>query len=364
VVGTSTSAARPHVVYVMGSGRSGSTILGVALGNCEGVFYAGELDNWLVRSGVPVLGGLERTRFWSTVRDAVPGGRALFGNRAQRELERSSAPFRVHRRRARRRLREGYRRVTEDLYRAIAGAAEVTHVVDTSHFPLRARELQALPGIDLYLILLVRDPRSVVDSFNLYLNRNDVAERRLRVLSTNANLWLTHLLSVLVFLRHPRERRMLLRHEEFLANPEGMLREILDRVHCAAALPDLAALNTGFPLNGNRLLSAEVVSLKSQPLTTRSGARLTALLQLPWTAVFARLGPVVSAPGARAEAAAPAPTATSAVSATPTASAPRVAPAATSAVSATPTASAPRVAPAATSAVSATPTASAPRTGR
>ena len=69
------TAARPQVVYVMGSGRSGSTILGLALGNCDGVFYAGELDNWLVRSGTPVLGGLERTRFWSTVRDDVPGAR-------------------------------------------------------------------------------------------------------------------------------------------------------------------------------------------------------------------------------------------------------------------------------------------------
>lgn len=299
--GPGAPTARPKVVYVMGSGRSGSTILGVALGNCDGVFYAGELDNWLVRSGTPVLGGLERTRFWSTVRDDVPGGRELFGNRAQRDLERSSAPVRVHRWRARQQLRERYRRVTEDLYQAIARAAGVTHVVDTSHFPLRAHELQALSGIDLYLIFLVRDPRSVVDSFNLYLNRNDVAERRLRVLGTNANLWLTHLLSVLVFLRHPRERRMLLRHEEFLANPEGMLRQILDRVHCPATLPDLTSLGTGFPLNGNRLLSAEVVSLKSQPIVARSGSRITALLQLPWTAVFSRLGPVARLPARRGD---------------------------------------------------------------
>jgi hypothetical protein len=284
--------ARPKVVYVMGSGRSGSTILGVALGNCDGVFYAGELDNWLVRSGTPVLGGLERTRFWSTVCDDVPGARELFGNRAQRYLERSFAPFRIHRWRARRRLRESYRRVAEDLYRAIARAAGVAHVVDTSHFPLRARELQALAGIDLYLIFLVRDPRSVIDSFNLYLNRNDVAERRLRILSTNANLWLTHLLSVLVFLRQPRERRMLLRHEDFLADPEGMLRGILERVGSAAALPDLESLRTGFPLNGNRLLSAEVVSLKRQAVVARGGSRITALLQLPWTALFSRLGPV------------------------------------------------------------------------
>ncbi len=294
-VATGATTARPKVVYVMGSGRSGSTILGVALGNCDGVFYAGELDNWLVRSGTPVLGGLERTRFWSTVRDEIPGAHELFGNRAQRDLERSFAPFRIHRLRARRRLRERYRPVTEDLYRALAHAAGVTHVVDTSHFPLRARELQALAGIDLYLVFLVRDPRSVVDSFNLYLNRNDVAERRLRVLSTNANLWLTHLLSVLVFLRQPRERRMLLRHEEFLANPGGMLRQILDRVGSTAALPDLASLSTGFPLNGNRLLCADVVSLKSQTIVGRGGSRMTALLQLPWTAVFSRLGPVASA---------------------------------------------------------------------
>ncbi|HEX4467726.1 MAG TPA: hypothetical protein VH025_11110, partial [Solirubrobacteraceae bacterium] len=41
------------VLYVMGAGRSGSTILGVMLGNCEGIFYAGELDKWLPREGRP-----------------------------------------------------------------------------------------------------------------------------------------------------------------------------------------------------------------------------------------------------------------------------------------------------------------------
>ncbi len=294
---------RPKVVYVMGSGRSGSTILGIALGNCENVFYAGELDNWLVRSGVPILGGLERTRFWSAVREGVPGAADLFGNESQRHLERSSALFRIHSRRARRRLRRRYRGVTEDLYGAIARVAGVTHIVDTSHFPLRARELQALAGIDLYLIFLVRDPQSVVASFNLHVNRNDVAERRLRILSTNANLWLTHLLSVLVFLRHPRDRRMLLRHEDFLADPAGMLRHLLDRVDCAAALPDLASLSTGFPLNGNRLIASDVVSLESQVVAPRGGSRTTALLQLPWAAVFSRLRPVARASASREHAA-------------------------------------------------------------
>ena len=62
------SPARLKVIYVMGAGRSGSTILGVTLGNCERFFFAGELDKWLARSGVPQLEDAERIRFWSAVR--------------------------------------------------------------------------------------------------------------------------------------------------------------------------------------------------------------------------------------------------------------------------------------------------------
>lgn len=302
MAGTATSgsgqpreAARPKVIYVMGSGRSGSTILGVALGNCDGVFYAGELDNWLARAGVPLHGGIERRRFWSEVRREMAGAEKLFGHDAQRLLERSFSPFRIHKWRVRRRLRGEYRRVSEKLYRTIARVAEATHVVDTAHFPLRARELQALEGIDLHLIFLIRDPQSVVASFNLYLNRNDAAERWLRVLSTNANLWLTHVLATLVFLRHPRDRRMLLRHEDFLADPEGMLRTILDWSGSPAPLPDLASLKTGFPINGNRLLEAEVVSLERRASPPRHDSRITALLQLPWRPIVSRLRPLARA---------------------------------------------------------------------
>src|SRR5271155_2964451 len=71
-----------RVIYVMGAGRSGSTTLGITLGNCAGVFYAGELDNWLVRSGVPQVEDAERARFWSSVHEHLddPGvASELFG---------------------------------------------------------------------------------------------------------------------------------------------------------------------------------------------------------------------------------------------------------------------------------------------
>jgi hypothetical protein len=283
---------RPKVIYVMGSGRSGSTILGVTLGNCEGIFYAGELDTWVPRSGEPILGGAERTRFWRDVRQEVNGAGEICGTDVRRYMERSSVALRFDRWPARRRLRRRYRRVTEDLYRAIAGVADASYVVDTSHFPLRARELQRLGGIDLYLVFLFRDPHGVVDSFARLIKRRDVGERRVRELNTNANLWVTHLLSVYVFLRHRHDRRMVVRHEDFLANPEAVLREMLHRVDSPARIPDLGSLKTGFPLKGNRLIRSDVIAVRSKPPARPRRSPMTALMQLPWTFAVSRLTPV------------------------------------------------------------------------
>jgi hypothetical protein len=277
----------PKVIYVMGAGRSGSTILGVTLGNCENVFYAGELDKWLVKSGVPQLDGAERTQFWNNVREDITGAEDLFGGQVQQSLERSSALFRVRRWPVRRRLRPSYRRVTERLYRAVARATGVTNIVDTSHYPLRARELQALSGIELYLLFLIRDPQRVVSSFD----RRDVPERRFGIFTTNAYLWLTYLVSTYVFLRHPRDRRLLVRYEDFVANPERVLRDIVDLVDGSGTPPDFSALRTGFPFQGNRLIRSDVIALESAAAAPKRTSWITALLQLPLKAMLSRLRP-------------------------------------------------------------------------
>lgn len=268
----------------MGAGRSGSTILGVALGNCDGVFYAGELDKWLMRHGRPTLGGPERTTFWQQVRALVDAS-DLFGYEA-RALERSIALFSPRRIRVRRRLRARYREIMGELYRAIAHVAGASHIVDSSHYPLRARELQRVVGIELYLIFLVRDAQQVVSS----LGRSGLPERRFDLPSANAYLWLTYLLSVAVFLRHPRERRLLLRYEDFVRSPDAVLAQVLEHVGAPPSVPDFGALATGMPIQGNRLLRSATVCLKRDSAPP-GRSRVTALLQLPWQIVLARLAP-------------------------------------------------------------------------
>src|SRR5258708_15574222 len=93
---------RTKVVYVIGAGHSGSTILGLTLGNCDGVFFAGEVARWLRYDGRPPLEGEERAELWRRVREQgdVPPQLLRLGARA---LEQSSAPLRPRTPRAPRR---------------------------------------------------------------------------------------------------------------------------------------------------------------------------------------------------------------------------------------------------------------------
>lgn len=283
--------ASPKVIYIMGAGHSGSTILGVTLGNCEGMFFAGELDKYLSRSGVPVVGGLERTRFWGRVRERVPQAGELYGNQAHRLLERSAAAINPSGARARRRLGARYRDVTGALIGAIASTAGATHVIDTSHFPLRARELQRTDDVALYLVFLVRDPQAVVTSTTRLVRSRGAARRVGSILKVNAELWLTYALSLLVFRRQPPERRVFIRYEDFIAEPESVLRRILERGGSTAGLPDLDALQTGLAFHANRLIESDVVALKrgGSATSARGSSTLTTILQRPWSVVFGRL---------------------------------------------------------------------------
>jgi hypothetical protein len=288
---------RLKVLYVMGAGRSGSTILGVALGNCNGVFFAGELDKWFAREGKPRREDPALRAFWREVLGRLGDVQDVFAARTG-WLERSSALLDPRKWRTRRRLRARYRDVSQQLFLVLAELTQAPCVVDTSHYPLRARELQALEEIELHVLYLVREPHRVVAS----LARRDVAERRFGAVAANAYLWLTNVLSLLVFLRQPSDRRLLVRHEDFLADPRGVLAQILGAGAGAEAeagpheaIPDFERLRTGLAFHGNRLLGAELVALSSRPETTARRSPLTTALQAPWRAVFARLAPATHA---------------------------------------------------------------------
>jgi hypothetical protein len=271
------------VVYIMGAVRSGSTIVGVTLGNCDGFFYAGELDQWLRTCGRPAYPKTDTSAFWNTLHDRLRQYSDLCGDLCFRCFEHSSAVLRPARRWRARRLRPRYRRFNSDLYKALAEVARRSTIVDTAHYPLRARELRKLDDLDLYLILLVRNPHAVVEAFRTTQEPDGKG-----LWAANTYLWLTHFLSLLVYLSHPREQRVLVRYEDFATHTPTTVRRVLDIVGTPSPLPEMSHLDTGRPLAGNGILRSERVSVDSRfAELPRGRSLLTGLLQLPWTVAFA-----------------------------------------------------------------------------
>jgi hypothetical protein len=277
-------AQRTRVLYIMGAGRSGSTMLGVVLGNVPGVFYAGELDAWLRRSGAPNFGGRERIAFWERVRRRVRQPESLFGDAAWQAMEHSTSV--LGRRAAKRReLAAEYRRIAGELFAAISAESGASWIVDSAHYPRRFAQLRKVPELDLYLIWLVRDPRRVVASFG----RRDVDQAPKSALAANAYLWLTHALSYVEFLRHPADRRWAVSYDDFLADPAVGLRAIPPLCVGEGALPDLTNLRTGPVFQGNRFLNAETIQLQRPTTDAPARSWLTVAAQAPWLALFRRL---------------------------------------------------------------------------
>ncbi|HQR26671.1 MAG TPA: sulfotransferase [Nocardioides sp.] len=187
-MGDTVSVSCPHVVYLGGFGRSGSTLLERILGAVPGWVNVGELVD-LPRSVYPhreLCGCGERFTdcpFWSRVGQDAFGGWSdetlarLAGLRLdvarQRQvpqllrLARGGAPGSELARRVAA-YQEGYGRI----YRAVARAAGATVVVDASKGPAHGLALGlSLPhgpgkGYTLGMVNLVRDPRGVAYSWS------------------------------------------------------------------------------------------------------------------------------------------------------------------------------------------------------
>lgn len=161
----STLTRQIKVLYIVGSHRCGSTLLARLLGDMPGFFAIGEgLLHFLggsSRNLVPCGCGLnvKDCPFWDGI--SRPVEQVPF---VAQWLRLRRIPFlRSYRSRHPREASELIRSVGS-FYDMIAQRSGAEVIVDSSKSPLHASLLSWVPGIDLYVVYLVRDPRSIVAS--------------------------------------------------------------------------------------------------------------------------------------------------------------------------------------------------------
>ena len=237
------------VLFIAGSDRSGSTLLDLVLGSVDGLTAVGELSNiWgrgilegrLCGCGAPVLA----CEVWSDVLSSV-FGRAPGSDDARAIMSVRSRYLRV--RHTREILRReppqlgSYLDVLSRLYGAIARRTGARVIVDSSKDPSDAAALVLTPGVDVYVVHLVRDPRAVAYSLGHRAKVQPDAPQGARMarrgVARSTLDWAAwNLGSELVARTIPR-RSIHLRYEDFTRSPQETTAQLLRFVGSAGATP-------------------------------------------------------------------------------------------------------------------------------
>jgi len=246
------------VLYVVGLGRSGSTILSNSLGQIPGFFSGGELnfiwrhnvlENRLCGCGRP----FRECPVWTRVMDQAFGGMDGVDPRAIMRLQNLGTRTRhipmMLTGRGRRSLAQRLEKLLiayGRLYEAIGAVTGSRVIVDSSKEPAHGFAMSMVPGVDFYALHLLRDPRAAAYSWSKKKPQPDTDARDFMVRFSPAKssaLWDSWNASAEALWRRVPDRYLRLRYEDFVADP----RECFEKILALVGEPD-----AGPPLVGER----------------------------------------------------------------------------------------------------------------
>lgn len=218
------------VLYVLGRGRSGSTIFGNVLGELDGFFCGGEIrflwDPVVVRSSSCACGSvIFECPVWSGVLARLTDVDVAEVASWQHEIVKEHNTVRLLRQRAGRpwRALESYAGVMRRLYDALAGVTGANVIVDTSKRPSYAAFLATLDDFDPYYVHLVREPHASAYSWRSrkYASARGGEVRRRSALDATVRWDLLNLGSEAVLRRAGAGHALRIRYEDFVAAPRA-----------------------------------------------------------------------------------------------------------------------------------------------
>ena len=251
----------PQVLYIMGTGRSGTTVLEILLTNNPGlagvgeathIFRDGFIGNDVCSCGLrarscPVWSAVARRCGWKD--DDVEGLAKLFHDVAwHSRFPGLMAGFLPDVQRAR------YRMVNACLFTAASTLTASPVLVDSSKYAGRALELARLFPEHLRVICLTRSPAGLAAAFA----KPDTDEQRPKSLLAVLPYYLYTLACFRIVAWKLGPRLLKVSYEDFMSDPVETLQRIaqwsgLDLGHAIGSLRDDRWLEVGHMVTGNRL---------------------------------------------------------------------------------------------------------------
>lgn len=224
----------PQVLYVLGRGRSGSTIFGEVLGALPGFFAAGEVrvlwDPVLTNDSPCACGEpVRKCPVWSEVLAQLAGvdraqvvawqHEVVREPRLPRLLGRSGGSWPAL---------AGFRTIMGQVYAAIAEVTGCRTIVDTSKRPSYALVVRDVQGVEPYFVHLVRDPRASAYSWrnSRHTGAAGTTVRQRGAVDATLRWNLLNLGAAAVLRRAGAGRALRLRYEDFAASPRAVVDQV------------------------------------------------------------------------------------------------------------------------------------------
>jgi hypothetical protein len=156
--------------------------------------------------------------------------------------------------------------------RTLAETTGAGIVVDISKRPLDAAVMAGAPDLDTYVLHVVRDPRAVVHSWRrakTFSAAGEVRTMGTRGLASSVRRWTSNaLFAEALRRRHPPERWLHLRYEDFAARPRATIEELLEFLGATGATPFIDARTA--LLHPNHIVAGNPSRFTTGEVTIRS----------------------------------------------------------------------------------------------
>ncbi len=289
------------VIYIAGYGRSGTTLLDIALGQQPGVFAAGELTAlarhvWKEREYCACRQQADECGLWSRVVGSWLQGRSSDAMEDHgRCLARSEwliDPRRLLWRSGVGSSGKAYQEETLRLLQAISEVSDSSIIVDSSKLPGRASALLSIRDIEVYVVHMVRDGRGVGWSMMKPYRRSveDGIQKELKpkpLWYTAARWFVVNLGVEMLRARLSRKRSLRVRYEDFVADPAGTVKSIMELVGQSYVMPEHGSevMKPNHQIAGSRHRMQDEISINKDIGWTsqmpRSMQRLFSVLAAP-----------------------------------------------------------------------------------
>ena len=259
------------LIYIVGAGRSGTTLLDIMLGNSQSAVSLGEINRFYKRNGLPPKREVSSKtfQFWSKIKSNLTSNNPTdFNslNKLFRKNEYHSAffksLFKIN--------SNTYKACLKQMYVAIKENTDQDILIESSKYPARALNLSNYINtnhIEISYIYLKKDPVSVVSSFqkeNLEQPKKSFLEANLYYFIVNLLCMVT--IKVLSFRGH---KTATIKYDDLILTPEQCIEAVQKRLNIN--LKELIKktevnepLDTGLLFDGNRIRLEETIVLKNE----------------------------------------------------------------------------------------------------